>query len=120
MVFARYLSVGGVATLTHYLFLLLTVERHWLLPPVAAGVGALCGAGVAYVGNRHFTFQSARHHRVAAPRFLLVALLGAGLSSMLVALGSTLLGWHYLLAQLIATGIAMGLTFHLNRRWTFA
>lgn len=120
MVLARYVSVGGLATLTHYLFLFITVERHWLLPPVAAGLGALCGAGMAYSGNRLFTFQSTQQHRIAMPRFLLVALLGAGISMTLVAVGSALLGWHYFLAQVIATGVAMGLTFHLNRQWTFA
>jgi putative flippase GtrA len=28
--------------------------------------------------------------------------------------------WHYLLAQVLATGISLVLTFLINRRWTFA
>lgn len=119
MKFARYTLVGGLATGVHYSFLLSAVERHWLLPPVAAGVGAFLGALVAYAGNRRFTFASDHEHAVALPRFLLVALLGMLLSSSCVWLGEQW-GWHYLLAQILATGLGLLLTFHLNRRWTFA
>jgi putative flippase GtrA len=28
-------------------------------------------------------------------------------------------GWHYLLAQMLATGLALLLTYFINRHWTF-
>ena len=34
--------------------------------------------------------------------------------------GVHLLNWHYLAAQLVATLLVLGLTFRLNRSWTFA
>lgn len=120
MLFARYVLVGGLATFVHYCFLLLTVELHLLKPPVAAGIGAFLGALVAYWGNRHFTFESQREHRTAMPRFFLVALFGALMNSGLVWLGSVKLGWHYFLAQVVATVVVLLLTFSINRRWSFA
>ena len=35
-------------------------------------------------------------------------------------LGSTVLGVHYLVAQLIATGLALLLSYRLNQAWSFA
>jgi putative flippase GtrA len=46
-------------------------------------------------------------------------LIGVASSGGLVALGSEI-GVHYLIAQVVATLLAMLLTFVINRRWTFA
>ena len=47
------------------------------------------------------------------------ATLGA-LAGMAVVAAGVAAGWHYLLAQVLATGIGLVLTFAINRRWTFA
>ncbi len=121
MAFARYTLAGGIATAVHYAVLLALVEVVHLPPALGAGLGALCGAAVAYVGNRRFTFSdtTAGHSR-AVPRFLLVALVGAGLNGLIVWVGNNVLGWHYLLAQALATLLVLFLTYRLNRHWTFA
>ena len=51
-------------------------------------------------------------------RFQATALLGAGLGMAIVALG-VWFGLHYIAAQMLATLTALGLTFLINRRWTF-
>lgn len=114
----RYAAVGGVATAVHYALLWVAVERwHWA-PPLAAGAGAALGAQVAFVGNRVFTFGHRGPWLPAWWRFQLTAALGGITSMAVVALG-TALGVHYLAAQVLATGLAMGLTYAVNRRWTF-
>lgn len=119
MPFIRYTLTGGVATGVHYAVLLTLVEGFHLKPPPSAVFGALCGALVAYVGNRRFTFSSRAPHRRALPSFLLIAALGAILNGVAVWAGATFLTLHYLAAQIAATALVLFITYRLNRRWTF-
>jgi putative flippase GtrA len=121
MLFFWYAVAGGFATAVHYAVLIFLVEVFGLATAPSAFLGALCGAAVAYGVNRSITFHgSAARHVQALPRFLAIALAGAMLNAALVWLGASVLGWHYLLAQALATVLVMGLTFRLNRLWTFA
>lgn len=121
MSFARYSFAGGFATAVHYLVLLALVQTLRIPAGIAAGLGSLCGAAVAYLGNRHFTFRASKApHRLAAPRFMLVAGFGAAVSAGDVSLGTALSHTHYLAWQVLASGITLLLTYGLNRRWTFA
>ena len=119
--FPCYLIVGMVATAVHYLALMTLVETGMAPPAIAAMLGALLGAIAAYAGNRTFTFPDAkRHHTGALPRFLLVASMGAIVSGAVVRFGVESLHVHYLPSQVIATTLALFLTFGCNRAWTFS
>lgn len=118
--FGRYAVVGGLATAAHYVLLVVLSEAFGASPGPSATCGALLGAGVAYVGNRRLTFSSRAAHRQALPRFLLVAAGGALLQGAMVAGGTSILGVHYLLAQVLATAVVLIAGFNLNRHWTFA
>ena len=121
MALIRYSLTGVAATALHYAVLLALVEEWSIAAAPAAGIGALCGAALAYLGNRHFTFKgSVASHRQAVPRFVLVALAGAALNSLFVWAGTQVLDWHYLAAQVLATLVVLALGYHLNRSWTFA
>ncbi len=121
MQFFWYIVAGGLATAVHYAVLIALVELTGFAAAPSAALGALCGAGVSYLLNRRVTFAaSSAGHGHALPRFLAIALLGALLNGLLVWLGVQQFGWHYLLAQALATVLVMGLTFRLNRLWTFA
>jgi len=114
----RYAGVGVLATAAHYLVLIASVElAHW--PAwVGSGVGALVGAQVAYAGNRWYTFA---HRGPLLPswlRFHATAALGAAVGMAVVATGVRL-GAHYLAAQVVATLLAMLLTYAVNRAWSF-
>lgn len=115
----RYALVGAAATASHWALLALLVERAGAPAAPASAAGALLGAGVAYAGNRQLTFRdSTAAHRVALPRFLLVAALGALANAVIVYLG-TAAGWHYLAAQALATLSVLLGGYGVNRRWTF-
>jgi len=118
--FARYTLIGGFATVGHYAILIALVEALRVPPSIAAASGAVCGALIAYAGNRRFTFPGNHRHRKALPRFLLVAALGAALNGGIVWAGTTILAWHYLAAQVAATLLALVITYSYNRSWTFA
>jgi len=118
--FHRYVLVGGIATGFHYLILLGLVELGHVAPAIAAGTGAAIGALVAYAGNRRFTFsECTQSHRIALPRFLLLAALGAVMNSAVVWTGSELVGWHYLASQIVATLFTLFVTYTFNRLWAF-
>jgi len=121
MIFFWYALAGGIATAVHYVVLLAAVELLGFPPAPSAALGALCGAAVSYVVNRHITFPGATlRHQQAIPRFLAVAVAGALFNGALVWAGVHLLAWHYLVAQALATVVVLGLTYRLNRSWTFA
>ena len=116
--FFRYTTVGAFATAVHYLVLVIWVEGIAGPAYLGSGIGAVVGAQVAYAGNRWFTFAHAGAITASWPRFQITALLGALLGMAVVALGVRL-GAHYLLAQVVATGLSLLLTFAINRAWTF-
>ena len=121
MQFFWYLVSGGIATAVHYAVLVALVELSGLSPAPSAAIGTVCGACVSYLLNRRTTFRtSSAGHGHAVPRFTAIVLLGAFLNGVLVWLGVNILDWHYLLAQALAIVLVVGLTFRLNRIWTFA
>jgi len=117
--FLRYATVGAAATAAHWTLLALLVEAAGVLPWIASGAGAVLGAQVAFFANRRYTFGHAGALAPAWARFMGTAALGAVLGMVVVALG-TASGLHYLFAQALATALMLGLTFLINRGWTFA
>lgn len=121
MQFFWFIVSGGIATALHYAVLIALVEGLGLSAAPAAAIGTLCGAAVSYALNRRVTFAgTTAGHGHAVPRFIAVALLSALLNGVLVWVGIHMLGWHYMVAQVLATVLVMGLTFRLYRNWTFA
>ena len=114
----RYAAVGAVATVVHYLLLVVCVEVAAWPAWLASGFGAVAGAQVAYYGNRRFTFSHRGARAASWPRFQATALLGAVAGMGVVAL-AVRMGLYYLLAQMLATLLMLLLTFGINRRWTF-
>jgi putative flippase GtrA len=114
----RYAAVGAIATAVHYALLAWGVEMARWPAWLASGVGAVVGAQVAFIGNRRFTFG--HDGTAAAPwlKFQLTALFGALLGMGVVGL-AVHAGWHYLVAQVLATLLVVGVTFIINRHWTF-
>lgn len=106
--------------MVHYAVLMLLVEWFYISPSLAAASGAACGALIAYGGNRQFTFVSHSRHRLALPRFLLVAVLGVVLNGAIVWAITEALSWHYMVAQVVATLGVLLITYRLNRNWTFS
>jgi putative flippase GtrA len=114
----RYAVVGLVAMGAHYALMVACVE--WAAWPewLASGMGAVLGSQVAFVGNRHFTFQHSGPWWPSWLRFQGTAALGTVAGMLVVAVGVAV-GVHYIGAQLVASALAPLLTFAVNRAWTF-
>jgi putative flippase GtrA len=115
----RYAAVGVAATAAHWALLVLLVEGPGLPAWLGSGAGAVLGAQMAFFGNRRLTFDHRGALWPAWWRFMGTALLGGAFGMAVVGAGVTL-GWHYLLAQAVATVLVMLLTFGVNSVWTFA
>lgn len=105
--FLRFATVGAIATLVQYAVLIALVEAAGA-EEVPAAIGAyLCGAVTSYLLNRRFTFagtQTGFGHGLA--KFALVNLIGLGLNTGIFVL-LTGMGLHYILAQMVATGLVL-------------
>jgi len=118
--FARYVSVGLVATAVHYALLIGLVESGGTAPLPATLAGYVAGGLVSYALNRRLTFAGSRPHREATWRFTAVAASGFAWTSLLMALLVGRLGAPYLPAQAATTLVVLFWGFLANRLWTFA
>lgn len=118
--FARFGLVGILAAIGHYGTLIGLVELTGAGPVPASLGGYIVGGVISYAANRRWTFASDAAHRVAVTRFVLVAVVGFGLTGAVMALLTGPARLHYLLAQLVTTGVVMLWSYWANKLWTFA
>ncbi|HMO28484.1 GtrA family protein [Enterovirga sp.] len=117
--FGTFFLVGIVVTATHYAILVALVEG-WRADPVRATlVGYVVGGIASYLLHRRVTYASDRPHVQATWRFLVVWLVGMGLTWGLMALLVRSFGTPYLLAQLATSGLVLFWSFGAHKMWTF-
>jgi len=120
--FVRFGLVGGVgAVLNTALLFLLVHFSHWAYLPAAAVATEAAILG-NFVLNDRWTFQDARGRaswmrRVA--RYNIVALGGLVVSLVALAALTATLHLHYLVANLIAIGVATLWNYTVNARFTW-
>ncbi|MES2352824.1 MAG: GtrA family protein [Pseudomonadota bacterium] len=117
--FVSFAGVGAVATGVHYLILISLVQASGVNPTLASAIGALAGAFVSYTLNYRYTFRSTASHAVSLAKFFIIAGVGLLLNSLVMWIGTSGFHMHYLLSQIIATGLVLIWNFAGNRFWTF-
>jgi putative flippase GtrA len=118
--FMSFAGVGALATLLQYLVLVLLVYADILNAVAASAVGYIAGALLSYWLNYHYTFRSTSDHARSMAKFAIVACAGLVLNTAIMAGLTSGLHWHYLLSQVLATGIVLIWNFAANRAWTFS
>lgn len=116
--FFRYGLVGAIGTLAQYAILVGAVSTHIATPVTASMAGAVAGAIINYILNAKYTFNH-KGHVQALPKFALIAVIGALMNGVLMKILIDTFGLNYLVAQVLATFIVLGMTYMLNSRWTF-
>jgi len=117
--FLRFAGAGAIGTAVQYLVLIVLVQLAWAEAVAASFIGFVCGALVNYLLSRRYVFNSSLPHREAVFKFFIVAVVGLGINTMIMAAGMHLLNLHYLLVQVIATGFVLLWNFAGNKSWTF-
>jgi putative flippase GtrA len=116
---SAFFGVGIAAAIVHYGLLVSLVEGYRVEPVRATLVGYVGGGIVSYLLNRRHTYASARPHREAGWRFAAVALVGFGLTWLVMALFVRGMGLPYLPAQIVTTAIVLFWSFMAHKLWTF-
>jgi putative flippase GtrA len=117
--FSSFFWIGLIVVGVHYAVLIFLVEiAHTAVLP-ATLVGYTSGGVASYMLNRQHTFKTGRPHEEAGWRFIVVAGIGFGLTTVLMWLFFETLHLPYLLAQLVTTGCVMVWSFAAHKFWTF-
>lgn len=119
-VFLRFAVAGAIGTLLQYLVLIVLVQLLNAEPVPASALGYALSALVNYWLNHRYTFRSRKRHRDVFGKFLLVSLSGLGLNTLLMWIGITFMGLHYLLSQILTTALVLIWNFSVNALWSFA
>jgi putative flippase GtrA len=115
-----YGVLGLAGTAAHYTVLLVFVEVLMLKAITGSSVGFVVGAIVNHSLNRRFLFhKTQRSYSASALLFCVVSVIGFFLNLGIVATATSVFAWHYLIAQVAATGTVFMVTFVLNKVWTF-
>lgn len=114
-----YVGTGGVATASHYVVTVASVEVFAVAPIVASVMGFATGAAIKYWLNYSMAFASRARHARAMVRFALALALLMALNTALFALFQRGLGMHYLLAQAITTILLIAPGYVIHREWVF-
>ena len=88
-------------------------------PLPASAIASLLGGISNYLFNYHFTFGSTQRHQQAAYRFIVVALLGWFVNLGAMVVFYSWLDFHYLLAQLMSTGVSFLFNYLGCSKWVF-
>jgi putative flippase GtrA len=117
--FVTYASIGAVGTLAQYVVLVATVASGRAGPVAGSVSGAVVGAFVNYCLNRRLTFRSAGSHLKTLPKFAATACLGVLVNGVVMKVLTDDNRVNYMIAQVLATGLVLALTFLINSVWTF-
>ncbi|WP_160153088.1 GtrA family protein [Microbulbifer sp. ALW1] len=113
----RFAAVGGVATGVQYLLLVALVEFIGVAEVPSSVLAFLLSAAVNYWLNFYLTFAGRARHREALPRFVLVAVIGLAMNTLIFSLTLSIL--PYLLAQVCATLVTLIGNFLLHQFWIY-
>jgi putative flippase GtrA len=116
--FVKFLGVGVISLIVHYCVLIL-LKSLGMPPVLASDAGFLLGGLVNYLLNWRFTFGGVQNHLQSGAKFATLVAIGLGLNSILMWIGVYHLGLHYLLSQVLTTGLLTVWNFFAHRYWTF-
>lgn len=108
-----------MATLTHYALALALAEIAGVRPLAATSAGFAAGAAVKYWINYKVAFRSSARHQAALSRFLMLLGIMWALNAAVFFLLADLLDVHYMLAQVLTTGVLILPGYLLSRHWVF-
>lgn len=117
--FAKYIVAGCLATGTHYVVMVVLINKFALPEVVSSSLGFIAGALVKYPLNYWAVFDSAAEHRGAVVRFVLSLVISFALNAALFAVLLRVLDVHYMVSQVLTTGIVLFVNYLLARYWVF-
>jgi putative flippase GtrA len=118
--FVLYAAAGAAATATHYAVMIAMVSWAKWPEVLATCVGFLAGACVKYPLNYWGVFASRQRHSVAVTRFAIALAVSFVLNAALFAILLQVLDVHYMVSQVLTTGVVLFANYLLARYWIFS
>lgn len=116
--FIKFVGIGGLATALQYALMILLIEWLQLQAVLASATAYAISAIFNYLANYYFTFASDKNHLQAFSKFVVVAVLGLSLNTLLFYLVFNS-GLHYLIAQFFATLVTLCVNFAAHKLWIY-
>ena len=113
-----FLLIGLFATGLQFLLLTVFIEIFALHKVFASALSYALSAIANYLLNYHCTFNSQQQHRSTLPKFRATAMFGLLINTLSFGIMLRLFE-HYLIAQIIATGITFVINYLLHRYWIY-
>ncbi|MCE6957684.1 GtrA family protein [Cereibacter sphaeroides] len=117
---ARFVVVGGIATLTHFTALTAAVEYGGISPTLANGIAFLCAVCVTLTGQSFWVFQG--HGRLTltkATRFACSLAMGFLLNLAIMGMSIRIFMLDYRIGFLASVVIVTCVSFTVNKMWVF-
>jgi putative flippase GtrA len=114
-----YAASGFAATAAHYGVMVALVHWAGWWEVAASSTGFLAGAAVKYPLNYWVVFKSSADHGRALIRFFVGLAAGFALNAALLAILLATLDTHYLVSQVLTTGLVTLVNYLLARNWIF-
>jgi putative flippase GtrA len=115
-----YIAAGFVTVAGHYTVTIALVELAHA-PPLAASAAGFCvGATIKYLLNYFVAFRSIEKHGAALAKFAIALGVLFALNALFFALLHQGMGMHYIVAQVLTTGLLIPPGYLMSRLWVFA
>jgi putative flippase GtrA len=115
-----YVGAGFVSVAGHYATTIAAVELLQVPPLAASAAGFVVGATIKYFLNYFIAFRSDAKHSAALAKFLVVIAVLFAFNALFFALLQQGLGLHYIVAQVLTTGLLIVPGYFMSRLWVFA
>lgn len=114
-----YVASGLASTAAHYVVMVALVQWAGWWEVAASSAGFLAGAAVKYPLNYWVVFKSSADHGRALVRFAIGLAVGFALNGAILAALLATLDVHYLVSQVLTTGVVTVVNYLLARNWIF-
>lgn len=114
-----YVASGLASTAAHYVVMVALVQWAGWWEVAASSAGFLAGAAVKYPLNYWVVFKSSAAHGRALVRFAIGLAAGFLLNGAILAALLATLDVHYLVSQVLTTGVVTVVNYLLARNWIF-
>lgn len=116
----RFGIIGFCAAAVHTIIVVWLVKSFGFNPLIANIFAFLIAFNVSYVGHRYWSFaETNAKHKIAIPRFLLVAIISFILNEGLFYIFLNIFNFYYIAALLLVLIIVPIFTFVSSKLWVF-
>lgn len=115
----RFLFVGTITTALYFGVLLVAVEIAHVPVIIASSIACIIAILFNYVCHYRWTFRSTAPHRRVLTRYALMNVGSFVLNAGVMAFGTEVLKWHYLIVQFFAMGMLVAWTMTASALWVY-